>query len=134
MSTHNLEELLVTQLVKHHLLTASQLVEHLAMDGKPFNKTSVYRALDRLLASGQLCEHYFNAAQGLVYELRSHHHDHVACEHCGQVWVSEASGGNVTTSSPPTGFAITHHHLILFGLCEQCQHRVTKTTKRLAAQ
>lgn len=89
MATHNLEELLVAQLMKHHLLTASQLVENLAQDGKPFNKTSVYRALDRLLAISQICEHYFNAAQGLVYELRSHHHDHVACENCGQVWVSE---------------------------------------------
>lgn len=150
MPAHNLEELLVNLLAKHHFLTASQLVEQLKVMGRPFNKTSVYRALDRLLADGQLCEHYFNAAQGLVYELRSHHHDHVACENCGQVWVSECQdeghlgghhkrqekveGAASASSVLPAGFAVTHHHITWFGLCEVCQHKVTRSQRHPAAQ
>lgn len=150
MSAHNLEELVVNLLAKRHFLTASQLVEQLKVMGRPFNKTSVYRALDRLLADGKLCEHYFNAAQGLVYELRSHHHDHVACENCGQVWVSECqddehldghhkqqekvSGEASVTSALPAGFAVTHHHITWFGLCESCQHKVTRSQRHPAAQ
>lgn len=148
MSSHNLDTLLLQLLKREHFLTASQMVAALSAGGQPFNKTSVYRSLDRLLANGQVCEHYFHVSQGLVYELRGNHHDHVACENCGEVWTSECQdngslegyaakpgqSAQKATSPLPPGFAQTHHHLTIFGLCERCQHNSTRTAKRPAAQ
>lgn len=139
MSAHNLELLLTELLTEHHLLTASQMVELLVAQGRPFNKTSVYRALDRMLASKQLCEHYFTAKQGLVYELRSHHHDHVACEQCGRVWTSSCTDERSSTSQPiatsplPADFQVSHHHVTWFGICSECQ-RSQQSNLSLAAQ
>lgn len=136
MPAHNLESLLTELLTVNHFLTAAQMVEVLAQQGRPFNKTSVYRALDRMLAGRVLCEHYFTAKQGLVYELRSHHHDHVACEHCGKVWASDCEdaqgesrclqGGG--TSPLPVGFQVSHHHVTWFGVCADCQQHQTSNS------
>jgi Fur family ferric uptake transcriptional regulator len=137
MTAHNLESQIKQLLTANHFLTAGQMVEWLAIHGQPFNKTSVYRALSRLLVDGQLCEHYFTSSQGLVYELREHHHDHVACERCGQVWELECNnegGGEVPTSPLPKGFIASHHHVAWFGLCQQCQLIGEDGSKRPAAQ
>ncbi len=119
MSKHSIDlTTLITQLLtKQHLLTANQLIQSLQTEGETYNKTSVYRALDKMLAEGKVCKHTFRDNEA-VYELRSHHHDHLICQNCGKIETVHCQ-----IDSPPDlhGFIIDHHHLTFFGTCGECQ-------------
>lgn len=108
----------ITQLLSdQHLMTAPQLLNQLHTQGHSVNKTSVYRAIDKLLASGQLCKHNLHDNE-IAYELRGHHHDHLVCENCGKVVAVECQ---YQAPAMKEGFTITHHHVTLYGLCSACQ-------------
>ncbi len=108
----------ITQLlVEKHTLSGPELLQALEDRGQSVNKTSVYRAIEKMLADGLLCRHSFGGNIP-YYELRDHHHDHAVCEHCGTVQVVECS----TPHSPEIpGFAVGHHHATFFGMCAKCQ-------------
>jgi len=108
---------IVSLLQQHHLLTAPQLLDKIHAQGQHANKTTVYRALDKLLAKGELCKHNL-LANDIVYELRGHHHDHLVCENCGLIKVVSCQ---LDTPSLIEGFTITHHHVTFFGRCTDCQ-------------
>ncbi len=104
-------------LTNHHLMTAPQLLETLTKQGEQYNKTSLYRALDKLVAEEQICKLNFGKNQ-IWYELRSAHHDHLVCTKCGQVEAVECQSRSIDQLK---GYLIEHHHLTLFGLCPRCQ-------------
>ena len=112
----NLDEQIVQLLGEHHLLTAPDLQVKLETFGKRYNKTSVYRALERLLEKDQVCRLSFSSNE-ILYELRDSHHDHLVCERCGRVQTTHCM-----VSIPDTDtFKATHHHLTVFGICDQCE-------------
>ncbi|MFZ1721478.1 MAG: transcriptional repressor [Microgenomates group bacterium] len=117
MSDPSLKELIVLMLKEHHLLSASEFLTVLERAGKPYNKTSVYRALDQLLADEIICRHHFSQSEA-SYELREHHHAHMICTKCSCVQTSEC-----TYNQPEKigGFLVNHHHTTLFGVCENCR-------------
>ena len=100
-----------------HTLTAPQLVAALQAAGQKCNKTSVYRALERMLEAGTLCRQSFGTAD-TFYELRAHHHDHVVCESCHKV---ESIPCHNHHTQEIIGFSqLGHHHCVLFGVCDSC--------------
>ncbi len=104
-------------LSERHSVTAPDMVSILKQGGKAVNKTSVYRALDQLLESGKICRQ--NLAGDIpTFELRDHHHDHLVCEVCGRVIVTECL---VRIPKTVEGFQVGHHHLTVYGMCESCQ-------------
>jgi len=103
-------------LAEHHLLTAPQLVEFLDQKGQKVNKTSVYRALDKLLAANLVCKLNLLGNE-LHYELQTEHHDHLVCLNCGKVIATECQ----LQFQAPANFKVDHHHLTVFGWCEECQ-------------
>lgn len=110
----------ILELLEHsHSLSAPEIVELLSRGDVSVNKTSVYRALDTMLEQDLICKQSFGD-ETPVFELRSHHHDHLVCEVCGSVQVTDC-----LMHLPKTvdGFLIGHHHLTIYGLCEQCQRR-----------
>lgn len=117
MKKRNLEDKILALLQVEHLLSAAAIVERLAELHQSYNKTSVYRALERLLQKGQLCQQHLGE-NGISYELRSAHHEHLQCENCGAVEAVECS-----FIHPPSlnGFRISHHHLTYLGICQDCQ-------------
>lgn len=116
MPERNLKKLIVELLSAHHLLSAHQILERLSDQKRHFNKTSVYRALEQLVEADQVCPQHFLEAE-TVYELRAHHHTHLVCERCGSV-----SAADCTFTEPKNlgGFQVTHHHVTLMGLCQNC--------------
>lgn len=116
MKPRNLTHQLVSLLEKHHLLSANQLLEQLEQHAQPYNKTSVYRALDRLLSEGKICQYVFDGKEA-VYEVRAHHHDHAICEQCGIVSSVECHSASLA----PSNFKVDHHHTFLYGVCANCQ-------------
>ncbi|HEX9817498.1 MAG TPA: transcriptional repressor [Patescibacteria group bacterium] len=113
----NLEDKLMAILKLEHLLSAPEILIKLQTLDQSYNKTSVYRALDRLLTKGILCQHQL-ADDGLVYELRSGHHDHLQCEVCGRLEVVACA---LPTPDSIQGFKLSHHHLTYLGTCPTCQ-------------
>ena len=116
MPERNLKKLIVELLSTHHLLSAHQILELLLGQKRHFNKTSVYRALEQLVTAELICPQHFLEAE-TVYELRAHHHTHLVCEQCGSVAAADCK-----FSEPKNidGFQVTHHHVTLMGLCQNC--------------
>ena len=117
MKKRNLEDKLLVLLRVEHLLTAPEIVTKLTSLDQNYNKTSVYRALDRLLENETICQHHVSQ-KGVCYELRDQHHDHLQCEHCGLVEKISCTHEHPTSIE---GFKVTHHHLTYLGLCQDCQ-------------
>jgi Fe2+ or Zn2+ uptake regulation protein len=109
---------IIQLLVERHTLTGPEILDALAERGQAVNKTSVYRAIDKMLADGLLCRHSFGSNTP-SYELRDHHHDHAVCENCGKVQVV----GCATEEPQIPGFAVEHHHATFFGRCAACQNK-----------
>lgn len=117
MSSRNLADSIQELLTRHHLLSANELLAYFATEGHRYNKTSVYRALDQLAAAEIICRYDFQDREA-QYELRNEHHDHLVCEKCGKILVADCQ---FTQPEKIAGFTISHHHLTLFGLCENCE-------------
>ena len=112
-----LTELILELLREKHLMTAPQIVESFADQGTHYNKTSVYRALEKLLAQNEICK--LNLGKNdIQFELRSHHHDHLVCTSCGNITSVER---NSDTDKQIGNFKVDHHHATYFGECEHCQ-------------
>jgi Fe2+ or Zn2+ uptake regulation protein len=107
---------IIQLLSDHHLLSAPSILEKMTSQGHAVNKTSVYRALEKLLASGTICKQIFSE-DVLLYELRNSHHDHLVCESCGKV---EASPCSTEKEIIVHNFTVSHHHLTIFGTCADC--------------
>ena len=109
-------------LEQNHTLTAPQILEHLSEAGVECNKTTVYRALERMSLRNEVCRHMFGG-QTASYELRKDHHDHLVCTNCGAIKEVPC-----ITEFPPMidDFQVDHHHLTLFGLCANCQRQTEK--------
>lgn len=118
-----LDQLITKLLQSEHFLSAPKLLEALEKTGVTANKTSIYRSLDKLLASGTVCKLNLQG-NDIVYELTDHHHDHAVCESCGSVQTVACQHPSFTEL---TNFTVNHHHLTLYGLCQKCQTLHTST-------
>lgn len=114
--TAQLPKEILSLLNNTHLLTASQMIEKLTLSGKIYNKTSVYRALEKLEVDHLICKESFGESEAL-YELRKKHHDHAVCTHCDKILVVE-SKNHIKRKIP--GFKIDHHHTTIYGSCDSC--------------
>ena len=112
-----LSEKITTLLSHKHLLTASELLQQLEKQGDTYNKTSVYRCLDKLLDAGTVCRYDFAKGEA-SYELQDSHHDHVICTSCGKIAAVACRFGKQTRIP---GFSVDHHHLTFFGTCSECK-------------
>lgn len=104
----------------HHLVSVRQLRDLLLQrDGISYNKTSIYRALEKLRSEDALCEHLLPDGE-TRFELRADHHDHLVCTRCGKIAVTDCRA-----ALPPSidGFITGHHHLTVFGTCAECAAR-----------
>lgn len=109
---------LISIFERHHLLSVTQLLDLVAVEGgKSYNKTSMYRALEKLEEQGIICQHVFATGES-KYELRRQHHDHLVCTRCGAVASAKL---DLEIPARVEGFATDHHHLTIFGLCPVCQ-------------
>lgn len=111
-----LPQKIIKILNKAHLLSAGKIIESLAESGETYNKTSIYRALEKLVADGAICKENFGDSEAL-YEVRSNHHDHAICTNCDSIITVKCT--NHTRKDIP-GFHPDHHHTTIYGLCQSC--------------
>lgn len=108
---------IVALLTTNHLLSAPQLLRELHAKGQKVNKTTVYRALSKLLVEDKICQHNLHE-DVIAYELKAYHHDHLICTHCNRIEVIHCP---ITLPESLSQYKIDHHHLTVYGLCPQCQ-------------
>jgi Fe2+ or Zn2+ uptake regulation protein len=117
MKKRNLREHIIRLLQNNHLLSVAAIMNALAAEQQSFNKTSVYRAIDQLVADDVICQHYLSGTEA-HYELREHHHAHLVCKVCGSV---ETADCGYEPSALIGDFQADHHHLTVFGVCMECR-------------
>ncbi len=111
-----LSKMIIELLGQQHLLTVSEMLEAFSRNGKNYNKTSVYRSLEKLLEQKKVCKHNFGESEA-CYELRNNHHDHAICTRCKKLLSVECLNHEIKKIP---GFNIHHHHLVVYGLCDGC--------------
>lgn len=87
---------------------------------------TVYRNLERFVQEGWI-EPLLGTDQVVRYtrcQCAGHHH-HLQCESCGRAVEVGACGldTHLKHLEKSTGFRITRHQLLLFGLCESCRNK-----------
>jgi Fur family ferric uptake transcriptional regulator len=104
-------------------VTAEELY-HLARKKYPhIGSATVYRTLKLLsscgLATAARFGHKFARYESTQ---KSRHHDHLICTECGRIleFASDQIEKLQKTVAQQHGFTITHHKLVLYGICKSC--------------
>lgn len=104
-------------------ISANDLKCALDIQGKRFNKTTVYRELETLKQLGYVRELLLRNDAAL-YELSGSHHHHLVCVACGDVRhviLKDSWNKEERRMERREGFKILDHSLEFFGLCKKCQ-------------
>ncbi|GLH68969.1 zinc-specific metallo-regulatory protein [Geothrix rubra] len=85
---------------------------------------TIYRNLERFVQEGW-AESILGADQVMRFVRCNsrHHHHHLQCERCGRMAEVDACGLDASLAEMEriSGFHITRHQLMLFGLCPSCR-------------
>ena len=106
----------------HHAWTLEDLHAALAERDIAADFSSVFRAAEKLAASGDIRKLTLEDGRAR-FELFDAHHDHLHCTRCGElVPVPCLLGpGNFAALEREAGIAILDHHLVLSGICRDCR-------------
>lgn len=106
-------------------LTAKEIYEKVKVTLSAVDPSTVYRSLERMVHQGQVSVSDMGRP-AVVYErvTRDPHH-HLVCEKCGKKLTFK--DGQISDFlgqvQKETGFQITTNHLVLFGVCPDCQKK-----------
>ena len=104
---------------KRHL-SAEDIYRVLLDSGEEIGLATVYRVLTQFESAGLVMRHHFETGQA-VFELdRGKHHDHLICVKCGKIieFVDEAIEKRQEEIARQSGFTITDHSLMIYGICK----------------
>ncbi|PKO00545.1 MAG: transcriptional repressor [Chloroflexi bacterium HGW-Chloroflexi-4] len=107
---------------KSHL-TSHQIYEGVHLRLPALNPSTVYRALDRLVSQGKVTVSDMGLGAA-VFELAGEKpHHHLVCQGCGYITMiaDDQIAPLMETLEKNYHYKIKTNHLVLFGLCEQCQ-------------
>lgn len=91
--------------------------------GMSFNKTTIYRELEKLKREGYVRELLLQSGVAL-YEISGAHHHHLMCTECGDVRhiaLEENLRSEEERIAKKENFVIQEHSLEFFGVCEACR-------------
>src|SRR6266540_1263726 len=107
-----IREEILKQLQQHHMLSVSEILNSLEKEFPSINKTTVYRSLNYFVQTGLICQHQFGLKEAM-FELRTHHHDHLVCMRCGRLQTTDCL---TQIPSKIEGYQVEHHHLTVYGI------------------
>ena len=107
-------------------LSVEELVEKARRRDPSIGAATVYRTMKILAEAGLASVRHFEGGQ-TRYEaaLDRHHHDHLICTSCHNIFEFENERIEELQESVAAehGFTVTHHKLELYGLCKNCRQR-----------
>jgi Fur family transcriptional regulator, ferric uptake regulator len=124
MRASSVDQIILETLSKEHAhLTSHQVYEEIRLRLPAVNQSTIYRALERLANCGKISISDMGTGSA-VYELVADGiHHHLVCQLCGQVITigHEEVNEFFTAVHQKSRFTIITKHLILFGICPNCQ-------------
>lgn len=104
-----------------HSWTIDDLKEDLTRQGHAPDQSSVFRAVTRLEAEGQVVRVPLDDRR-THYEMAGEHHEHLVCEACGAIEpvACSAVASLVDEVRATSGFSVTGHSVVLTGTCARC--------------
>ena len=106
-------------------LTAKEIYETIKVTFTAVDTSTVYRALERLVHEGKVSVSDMGGP-AVVYELVTKNpHHHLICEQCHKqiTFRNEKVAVFMDSIEKESGFRITTNHLVLFGVCPDCQNK-----------
>jgi len=105
-------------------LSVDELLEKVTERDPTIGAATVYRTIKILTDAGLASARHFEGGQ-TRYEaaLDRHHHDHLICTSCHEIFEFENERIEELQESVARdhGFTVTHHKLELYGLCRKCR-------------
>lgn len=106
-------------------LTAKEIYEEVRTTQTAVDTSTVYRTLERMVHDGKVSVSDMGGP-AVVYELvtRNPHH-HLVCEQCGKMltFKNDKVADFLASVEQESGFQVTTNHLVLFGICPDCQKK-----------
>ena len=124
MRASSVDQIILETLSKEHIhLTSLQVFEEIRGRLPAVNQSTVYRALERLSNHGKISVSDMGTGSAVYELLAEGPHHHLVCQKCGQVLRIGHEEVNEFFSAvqQKNRFKIVTKHLILFGICENCQ-------------
>jgi Fur family ferric uptake transcriptional regulator len=113
---------------EHSHLTSHEVFSRIQQQLPAVNPSTVYRALERLVKAGKVSISDMGVGSE-VYELaEGEKHHHLVCQNCGKIITlkHEEVDDFFAGLEQKTGYKIITNHLVLFGICEDCQKKQIK--------
>jgi Fe2+ or Zn2+ uptake regulation protein len=106
----------------HHAWTLEDLHAGLVAQAMAADFSTVFRAAEKLAASGAIRKLILDDGKAR-FELLDAHHDHLHCTSCGELVPVPCllGSGNFAALEEEAGIAILDHHLVLSGTCRDCR-------------
>jgi Fe2+ or Zn2+ uptake regulation protein len=109
----------------HAPRTVTELRKLLLKSGMTPHKTSLYRNLDHMVASGEV-DRVMLDTNIMYFELQNDHHHHIMCTRChailcvGGKSMEKRMAAISRDVEKESHFFVTDHQLALYGLCNKC--------------
>lgn len=124
MRTSSVDQIIIELLSAEKVhLTSLQVYEETRKRLPAVNPSTVYRSLERLTNAGKVSISDMGTGSAVYEVLGDGKHHHLVCQKCGQVTTigDEDIRHLFTTIQMKYDFSIKTNHLILFGICKNCQ-------------
>jgi len=124
MRASSVDQIILETLSKEHAhMTSHQVFEEIRERLPAVNKSTVYRALERLANNCKVSVSDMGTGSAVYELLADGVHHHLVCQKCGRVVTigHEEVKDFFTAIHLKNHFNIVTNHLILFGICENCQ-------------
>jgi len=131
MRTSSVDLVILETLGKEHVhLTSHEVYERIRSQLPAVNASTVYRSLERLASTGKISVSDMGTGSEVYESLADGMHHHLVCQSCGKVITigHEEVKDFFDAIQRENKFVITTNHLILFGICEQCQAKEADMT------
>lgn len=124
MKTSSVEQLILDLLAQEHAhLTAFEIYTQLKPRLPAVNSSTVYRALERMAHAGKVSVSDMGRGAAVYEKVDGKLHHHLVCQKCGHTVTigDQAVNGLFHELERENHFQMSTNHLVLFGLCQECQ-------------
>jgi Fur family transcriptional regulator, ferric uptake regulator len=128
MRASSVDQIILETLAKEHThLTSHQVFEQIRPRLPAVNPSTVYRALERLAHHGAISVSDMGTGSAVYESLTNGMHHHLVCQQCGRVSAipDEQVSSFFRLVQESCHFQVSTNHLVLFGLCIDCQNHST---------
>ncbi len=132
MRASSVDQVIIQTLSKEHAhLTSLQIYDEIRQQLPAVNQSTVYRSLERLVNQGLISVSDMGTGAAVYETVADGMHHHLVCQKCGKVITikHEEVAKFFSTIHQNFHFSVITNHLILFGICEECQKTLSSLSK-----